>query len=81
MRKPSQIISNIYRKILNNLEKQFVFDNETEFIEDEKEIKIKDTNKQWFIEVPICTESGKVIYERLFADTGANAACVKTSWH
>ena len=28
LRKPSQIILDIYKKILNNLEKQFVFDNE-----------------------------------------------------
>ena len=41
---------------------------------------IENKSIQWHIRVPIVTESGEVITIRIFADPGANAACVRTSW-
>ena len=55
-------------------------EDEVEYIGNENEIVITETNKQWYIEVPVSTEDGTVIHVKLFADTGANAACVNTKW-
>ena len=44
------------------------------------EVIIRDTNKQWYINVPIRYEDGTVVKTRICADPGANSACVKTKW-
>ena len=43
-------------------------------------IEIKDTTRKWYIHAKVATEDGSIIKIKLFADPGANAACVKTSW-
>ena len=60
-----------YEPISNVLEQVVTNDNV---------IEIKDTTRKWWIHVNVSTESGEIIKIKLFADPGANAACVKTSW-
>ena len=56
-----------------------------EYIEDiyykNKNVKyIKSKNIQWYIHVPIQFQDGTTRKMRIFADPGANSACVKSEW-
>ena len=56
-------------------------ENELEqIVTDENTIIIENKLQKWWINAYICDENDKVIKVKLFADSGANAGCVKTSW-
>ena len=42
--------------------------------------QIRQTHDQWHIHVPVCYEDGTTVKTRIFADPGANSACVDDEW-
>ena len=46
----------------------------------ENTIIIPQTTDQWYITVPVAFPNGKVFRTKMFADCGANHACIKTSY-
>ena len=69
-------IENVYTKnvykIVRKDEVEDVFHERVEFV--------RDTNDQWFVHVPIKYDNGKIGDEYLFADPGANAACINEDY-
>ena len=62
--------------------------NDIEFIEndiddvygDDDIIIVKNEPTQWWLYVPVTYQNGTTVKTKLFADSGANAGCVNTSW-
>ena len=45
-----------------------------------REVLVRDSDKQWYINLPVRYEDGTVKKTRFCADPGANSACVNTEW-
>ena len=59
----------------------FIEDHITDVYQGNDNVKIiKSRNLQWYILVPIKYEDGTTVTTRVFADPGANSACVNTEW-
>ena len=59
----------------------FIEDHITDVYQGNDKVKIiKSRNLQWYILVPIKYEDGTTVTTRVFADPGANSACVNTDW-
>ena len=49
-----------------------VFNREIEYV--------RKSNDKWHVHIPICYPNGKTVKTRVFADPGANSACVDWDW-
>ena len=66
-------------RVTRNVNRYYKTD-EVEEIYNEQVEYVHDSNDQWFINVPIQYGNGNVIKTAIFADSGANAACVNYQW-
>ena len=59
-----------------SLHDKYFHDDEIEEIFDDEVVYVHSTTDQWYINVPIKYENGTVVKTPVFADPGANAACI-----
>ena len=74
------IFSDSTAKVVNqgnvSLHNKYFVDDEVEEIYDEEVVYIHSTNDQWYINVPIKFDNATIEETAIFADPGANAACI-----